>query len=52
MFTFKVYTINDSTLIWTYKLNSEDEAWERLSTSKKISVQELKKIFKIEKYAN
>jgi hypothetical protein len=49
MFSYKIYTIHDSTLVWTYNLRNETEVWERLASAKKLPIEELKKIFKIEK---
>jgi hypothetical protein len=52
MLNYKIYTIQGSTLYKTYRVTSEDEVWKLLSSAKKLPITELKKIFKIEKYAN
>jgi len=52
MFNYKIYTIHGSNLLRSYQLNDEAEVWEHLSATKKLPITELKKIFKIEKYAN
>jgi hypothetical protein len=52
MNTYKIFTITGSSLVWTCKANSVEEAWETLVDVKKLPTEELKKLFKIEKYAD
>lgn len=52
MYTFKVYTQNESHQVWLCKANNEDGVWESLSEVKKLPVTELKKLFKIKKDVN
>jgi hypothetical protein len=52
MNTYKIFTINGSSLVWTCKASNEDEAWASLESVKKLPTKELKKLFKIEKYVN
>jgi hypothetical protein len=52
MNNYKIFTIDKSSLVWTCKANTEEEAWQSLETVKKLPLVELKKLFKIEKYVN
>jgi hypothetical protein len=52
MNTYKIFTVAGSSLVWTCKANSEEEAWETLVGVKKLPVKELKKLFKIEQYVD
>lgn len=52
MNTYKIFTINGSSLVWTCKANTEEDAWNSLEKVKKLPVKELKKLFKIEQYVN
>ena len=52
MNTYKIFTITGSSLVWTCKANTMEEAWETLVGVKKLPTKELKKLFKIEKYAD
>ena len=52
MNTYKIFTITGSSLVWTCKADSVEEAWETLVGVKKLPIKELKKLFKIEKYAD
>jgi hypothetical protein len=38
--------------VWKCKAKTEDEVWDNLTKVKNLSVIELKKLFKIEKYVN
>jgi hypothetical protein len=52
MNTYRIFTINGSSLVWTCKADTEDDAWATLEGVKKLPSKELKKLFKIEKYVN
>lgn len=52
MHTYQIYTLLGSNLVWTCKANNMEDAWQLLSASKKLSIIELKKIFKITHYVN
>lgn len=52
MYTYRIYTIRGSNLVWTCKARDIEDAWEVLSASKQLSIIELKKIFKITQYVN
>lgn len=52
MNTYKIFTISGSSLVWTCKAESEEEAWKTLEGVKKLPVEELKKLFKIENHVN
>lgn len=52
MNTYKIFTIDGSSLVWTCKANSEEDAWTTLEGVKKLPTKELKKLFKIEQYVD
>ena len=52
MNTYKIITISGSSLVWTCKANSIEDAWKTLEGVKKLPIAELKKLFKIETYVN
>ncbi len=52
MNTYRIFTINGSSLVWTCKADTKDDAWATLGGVKKLPSKELKKLFKIEKYVN
>lgn len=52
MNTYRIFTINGSSLVWTCKANSEKDAWATLEGVKKLPTKELKKLFKIEQYVD
>jgi hypothetical protein len=52
MYTYRIYTLRGSNLVWTCKASTVDDAWQDLSDWKKLSIIELKKIFKITQYVN
>lgn len=52
MNTYKIFSINGSSLLWTCEANSEKDAWATLEYVKKLPTKELKKLFKIEQYVN
>lgn len=52
MCTYNIFTFDKSSLVWTCQASSEKEVWEFLEIIKKISIEDLKKLFKIEKNAD